>query len=146
MFNRTVLWGRADGDEWGYQIVISASREVRERGTSEIVDSVISELRSIWPAARDAQVVRSKLVTEQRAVFSPTPGVDDLRLPQQSAVANLLFAGDWTLTGWPATMEGAVRSGYLAAEHLLASRNRTGPVLQPDLPVSWLSRLIIGVP
>lgn len=146
MFNRTALWGRTDGDGWGYQIVISASREVRERGSTEIVDAVIDELRSIWPVARDAQVVRSKLVTEQRAVFSPTPGVDDLRLPQQSPIANLLFAGDWTLTGWPATMEGAVRSGYLAAEKLLAGRGQNATILQPDLPVSWLSRMALGVP
>ena len=103
-------------------------------------------MRPIWPIARDAQVLRSRLVTEQRAVFSPTPGVDQWRLPQQSPVQNLLFAGDWTLTGWPATMEGAVRSGYLAAEQLLAGRNRKESLVQPDLPVSWLSRLALGVP
>jgi len=146
MFNRSALWGRTEGDGWGYQIVISASREVRERGATAIVDTVIEELRSIWPVARDAQVVRSKLVTEQRAVFSPTPGVDRLRLPQQSPVQNLLFAGDWTLTGWPATMEGAVRSGYLAAETLLAGHGRHKSLVQPDLSVSWLSRLVLGVP
>lgn len=147
VFNRTALWGRSDGEGWCYQIVISASHEVRERGQADAIATVLGELRSIWPAARGAQVLRSRVVTEQRAVFSPTPGVDDLRLPQQSPIANLQFAGDWTLTGWPATMEGAVRSGYLAAENILARLGRRGPrVLRPDLPVSWLSRLGLGVP
>lgn len=141
MFNRTAIWGGADEDGWGYQIVISASREVRERGAADVIAAVIAELQSIWPAAREAQVVRSRLVTEQRAVFAPTPGVDALRLPQQSSIANLMFAGDWTQTGWPATMEGAVRSGFLAAEQVLAGRGAAVRLVQPDLPVSWLSRL-----
>lgn len=143
MFNRTALWGRTTGEGWGYQVVISASREVRERGSAEVIASVIAELKSIWPAAREAQVLRSKLVTEQRAVFAPTPGVDALRLPQQTAVSNLLLAGDWTQTGWPATMEGAVRSGYLAAEQVLAGRGTAEQLVQADLPVSWLSRFAL---
>ena len=143
MFNRTAIWGRSGDAGWCYQIVISASREVREREKSDVVSAVLEELREIWPAARDASVLRSKLVTEARAVFSPTPGVDRLRLQQQSDVGNLQFAGDWTKTGWPATMEGAVRSGYLAAENVLANLGRPRRVLQPDLPVSWLSRRLL---
>jgi zeta-carotene desaturase len=50
------------------------------------------------------------------ATFRPTPGTDARRLPQRTPVANLFLAGDWTLTGWPSTMESAVRSGNLAAE------------------------------
>ena len=146
MFNRTAIWGTNDGSEWCYQVVISASRAVRERGQSEIIAAVLGELQEIWPAARDAAVLRSKLVTEARAVFSPTPGVDALRLPQQSPLPNLQFAGDWTLTGWPATMEGAVRSGYLAAENVLSNLGRPRRILQPDLAVSWLSRLALGIP
>jgi uncharacterized protein with NAD-binding domain and iron-sulfur cluster len=56
------------------------------------------------------------MVTEPAAVFSMRPGIQRLRPPQQTPVANLALAGDWTATGWPATMEGAVRSGNSAAE------------------------------
>jgi uncharacterized protein with NAD-binding domain and iron-sulfur cluster len=59
------------------------------------------------------------MITDQHAVFSVRPGVDQLRPQQQTSVPNLFLAGDWTATGWPATMEGAVRSGYLAAEKAL---------------------------
>jgi uncharacterized protein with NAD-binding domain and iron-sulfur cluster len=50
-----------------------------------------------------------------------------------------LLAGDWTRTGWPATMEGAVRSGYRAAEAVLELEGESAQVLQPDLPVSGLA-------
>ena len=69
------------------------------------------------------KLLRWQLITEQQAVFSVRPGLDRVRPPQQTAIPNLLLAGDWTRTGWPATMEGAVRSGYLAAE---AFSNRLG--------------------
>jgi zeta-carotene desaturase len=52
----------------------------------------------------------------------------------------MFLAGDWTATGWPATMEGAVRSGYLAAEAVLRSAGAPQSFLQPDLPASGLSR------
>jgi uncharacterized protein with NAD-binding domain and iron-sulfur cluster len=66
--------------------------------------------------------------------------VDRWRLAQRSPVSNLFFAGDWTRTSWPATMEGAVRSGYLAAEALLAGIGEPRIFLQPDLPVEGLSK------
>ena len=59
-------------------------------------------------------------MTEHGATFAVRPGVDALRPPQRTPVDGLFLAGDWTATGWPATMEGAVRSGYLAAEGILA--------------------------
>jgi uncharacterized protein with NAD-binding domain and iron-sulfur cluster len=61
------------------------------------------------------------------------PGVESLRLPQQTTMENLLLAGDWTRTGWPATMESAVRSGYLAAEAILRKLNNPQRFLVPDL-------------
>jgi uncharacterized protein with NAD-binding domain and iron-sulfur cluster len=78
-------------------------------------------------------------------VFAPTPGVDRLRPVQKTGVPNLHLAGDWTQTGWPATMEGAVRSGYLAAELVLARRGVTNRLLQPDLPVARLSQWLLGL-
>jgi uncharacterized protein with NAD-binding domain and iron-sulfur cluster len=129
---------------WYYQVVISASREVVQRPTEDVLRQVLAELTAVWPVVREARLLHSRQVTEHRAVFSPLPGSEALRPAQQSPLPNLQFAGDWTRTGWPATMEGAVRSGYLAAENILSHRGRPATVLQPDLPrarlFQWLFR------
>ena len=91
------------------------------------------ELARLFPAAVPAAVRRARVVTEHAATFSAVPGVDRWRPVQSSPVPNLFVAGDWTATGWPATMESAVRSGYLAAEALLARLGRPEPLVQPDL-------------
>lgn len=123
-----------------YQVVISNAREVAQRPTEEVVAEVVAELKSIWPWAAEAKLQHARLIVEHSAVFSPTPGSDDWRPVQQSPVANLQLAGDWTQTGWPATMEGAVRSGFLAAENIARRIGREVRLLQPDLPRSWLIR------
>jgi uncharacterized protein with NAD-binding domain and iron-sulfur cluster len=61
------------------------------------------------------------------------PGVDRWRPDQTTPIENLFLAGDWTATGWPATMEGAVRSGYLAAEAILRRLGINARLVQPDL-------------
>ncbi len=147
MFNRTALSQSPPSATAGhyYQIVISASRDLAGRSQDDIRAAVVDELAAIWPATRDAKLLHQRLVTEHRAVFSVRPGSDALRPAQQSPVANLQFAGDWTQTGWPATMEGAVRSGYLAVENVLRRHGQTPSVLQPDLPTSRLSRWLYGL-
>jgi uncharacterized protein with NAD-binding domain and iron-sulfur cluster len=75
-------------------------------------------------------------VKEVHATFSPAPGSDALRPSNITALPRLFLAGDWTATGWPATMEGAVRSGYAAAEALSGQK-----LLVPDLPAKGLMRL-----
>lgn len=147
LFNRTALQSSeppADG-RYYYQIVISASRELDGTPSRDAVAAVVDELREIWPAVSEAQLIHSRLVTEHRAVFSPLPGSEQYRPSQQSPVENLQFAGDWTRTGWPATMEGAVRSGYLAAENVLARSGRPERLVRPDLPVSRLSQWLFGL-
>jgi uncharacterized protein with NAD-binding domain and iron-sulfur cluster len=67
-----------------------------------------------------------------------------MRPAQATPIPGLYLAGDWTATGWPATMEGAVRSGCLAIEALLSQVGRPEPVLAPDLKRSWLMRWIVG--
>jgi uncharacterized protein with NAD-binding domain and iron-sulfur cluster len=90
-------------------------------------------------------LLHSRQVTEHRAVFSVRPGSEELRPRQQSPVGNVYLAGDWTQTGWPATMEGAVRSGYLAAECVLRQLGQPAELLQSDLPVALLSRSGLGL-
>ena len=105
-----------------YQVVISASHAAPPLPRSELVAEVCRELAATFPEAAQATMLHARVVTHPAAVFSVRPGVDRFRPPQQTAVENLALAGDWTSTGWPATMEGAVRSGYLAAESILRSR------------------------
>lgn len=152
MFNRTLLSAdhrlaspANDSEGHYYQIVISASRELAGQSRESILAQVIAELTAIWPETARARLLHSRMVTEHRAVFSPVPGVDSLRPRQQSPIDNLQLAGDWTATGWPATMEGAVRSGYLAAANVLKKLGRDETVLQPDLPVARLSQWLMGI-
>ena len=128
-----------------YQVVISAARDVVGRAKEETICTVVEELAGVWPVVREARLVHSRLVTEHKAVVSMLPGVDSLRPQQQSPVGNLQLAGDWTQTGWPGTMEGAVRSGYLAAENVLRQCGRPERLVQPDLPTALLSKLMFGL-
>jgi uncharacterized protein with NAD-binding domain and iron-sulfur cluster len=76
------------------------------------------------------------------ATYSPRPGIDAFRPPQTTEWPRVFLAGDWTYTGWPATMEGAVRSGYLAAEALTRFAGmKDAHFLAPDLPATGLMRL-----
>jgi squalene-associated FAD-dependent desaturase len=123
------------------QLVISASYDLLQEPRQKIIDLCLTEVRQAIPAARSANLLKAKVVKETAATFSPVPGVDRWRPSQRSPIAGLYLAGDWTATGWPATMEGAVRSGYLAAEAVLADFGNPRSFLQPDLPpdrlVSW---------
>ena len=130
----------ADGLGHYYQVVISASRDVLGRPQDEVIAEVVDELRSVFPDARGSDVLRSRMVVEKRAVFSVTPGSQSLRPSQRTAFGNVFLAGDYTRTGWPATMEGAVRSGELAAAAALDDE----PAIPPDLPRGRLARWFIG--
>src|SRR5262249_3404256 len=108
-------------------------RAFRGLGHEEVLRRVAEEVGSLFPAAAQAALLRSRVVTEHHATFSAVPGVDRWRPAQATPIANLFLAGDWTATGWPATMEGAVRSGYLAAQALLARRGERVRLVRPDL-------------
>jgi zeta-carotene desaturase len=86
-------------------------------------------------------LLKATVIKEVNATFSPEPGVNRWRPGQEIGVKNLCLAGDWTRTGWPATMEGAVRSGYLAAEALLAGFGQRRTYLQPDPPPEGLAAI-----
>jgi squalene-associated FAD-dependent desaturase len=115
------------------QVVVSAARQFRGKGHEEVQGLILAELAHLFPIASRARLHRVRVVTEHAATFSAVPGVDKWRPSQASPLANLFVAGDWTATGWPATMEGAVRSGYLAAEALLVRRGVAERLVQPDL-------------
>jgi squalene-associated FAD-dependent desaturase len=130
----------ADADGQYLQLVISASYDLVQKSRQEIIDICRRDLADVLPATRDARLRKATVIKEINATFSPAPGVDRWRPAQRSSVPNLFLAGDWTRTAWPSTMEGAVRSGYLAAEALLAAAGQPQTFLQPDLPLEGLSR------
>jgi squalene-associated FAD-dependent desaturase len=135
--------GQAEVDGHYYQVVISGARELAELPREETIDRIVAELREAFPAARAARLLRWRLVVDPQAVFSPTPGQAARRPSQETAVDNFFLAGDWTNTGWPATMEGAVRSGRHAAEALLASLGRPERLVTPNLPRGRITRWIL---
>jgi squalene-associated FAD-dependent desaturase len=141
VFNKTQLYGEGGENSGQYlQLVISASYKLTQRSRQEIIALCLQELRNVLPATRDAVLVKGTVVKEMSATFSPAPGCDQWRPSQKSPLEKLFLAGDWTATGWPSTMEGAVRSGYLAAEAILSDAGAPGKFLQPDLKPEGLAR------
>jgi len=120
--------------------VISASYGLVERSRQEIISLCLGELQQALPEAAKARLIKATVVKETAATFSPQPGADRWRPSQRTPLPNLFLAGDWTATGWPATMEGAVRSGYLAAEAILSDCGEPKRLLKPDLPAEGLAR------
>ena len=124
------------------ELVVSSSKSLVETPRNEIIELALKEFREFFPAAREAQLVKATVIKEVNATYSPQPGVDLYRPTNTTSWPRVFLAGDWTATGWPATMEGAVRSGYLAAEALARATGQTGvKFLVPDLPAKGLMRL-----
>jgi squalene-associated FAD-dependent desaturase len=132
MFDRTVQWVFDKGDGKYVQVVVSASRTLVEMPRAEVIALVIRELAEFFPIVSEAKLEKAHVVKEVRAVFSPLPGLEAKRPPAITATRNLFLAGDWTRCGWPATMEAAVRSGYLAAEAVAEAEGQAGKFLLPD--------------
>lgn len=116
-----------------YQIVISASRDVRGCKAAEVATRIHEDLCHVFPQVREARLLRHHVVTDPKAVFSITPASYALR-PGGFITQRVMLAGDWTATGWPATMEGAVLSGFKAAENLLRLNYPAPPrIVRPPL-------------
>jgi squalene-associated FAD-dependent desaturase len=139
IFNKSRLSGGPGGGRY-LQSVISASYGLVERSRQEIINLCLGELRQALPESAKARLIKATVVKETAATFSPRPGADRWRPSQRTPLPNLFLAGDWTATGWPATMEGAVRSGYLAAEAILSNCGEPKRLLKPDLPAEGLAR------
>lgn len=142
MFNKTHDFGPAEGGGSYLGLVVSASRDLAPLTRDEVLDLALKDVREAFPAAQGAIVQKAVVVKEQRATFSPAPSCDAWRPPAASPVDGLFLAGDWVQSGWPATMEGAVRSGYLAAEAVLRRLGRPAAVCVPDLPAALIPRLL----
>jgi zeta-carotene desaturase len=82
------------------------------------------------------------VIKEVNATFSPTPGIERYRPASPTQWPRIFLAGDWTATGWPATMEGAVRSGYIAAEQITTAAGAGKRFSVPDLPPTGLMKIL----
>ena len=143
MFNKSRIRrdepGEQDKPGEYIELVIAASFAELHRTREDILSSAVAELGLFFPELRQAKILKSGILKEARATFSVVPGLDAHR-PLAAAGNGLYLAGDWTRTGWPSTMEGAARSGRLAAEAVAAACGQSSTFLTPDLPPSGFMR------
>lgn len=127
LFDRT----EESGLESGQHLALSLSGADREMGMSneELREELVPALAALLPGTRDATIEDFFVVREHAATFRAEPGSGGLRPGPRTAVPGLFLAGAWTATGWPATMEGAVRSGHAAAREALAGLGHHTPAM-----------------
>ncbi|MFD3325090.1 hydroxysqualene dehydroxylase HpnE [Streptomyces sp. NPDC058701] len=123
VFDRTEASGLPDGGQY-LALSQSVAQDDIEEPVSLLRDKYLPELEKLLPAARGAKVRDFFVTRERTATFAPTPGVGRLRPGARTDTPGLYLAGAWTATGWPATMESAVRSGLGAAHAALAALGR----------------------
>lgn len=133
VFDRTKISGmdRPGPENQQYlAISLSAADQFADTPVAELQEQFLPALAELFPAARDARVTEFFVTRERRATFRQTPGSGALRPKTATARPGLVLAGAWTDTGWPDTMEGAVRSGLAAAAELrrtvLTTASKTG--------------------
>ncbi len=118
-FNRRAILGEGKGKGGCVACVISAAGDVIGRSAPALTALAVEELRAVYSGAARATLVHSAVIKEKRATFSPTPETEAIRPGAGTPVEGFYLAGDWTDTGLPATIEGAVVSGYAAADLVL---------------------------
>lgn len=133
LLDRTMQWMFNKGAGRHIQILVSASRSLVPMSRGEVIALAVGELGEYFPRVRQARLVRAHVVKEAHATFSARPGLARLRPEPSTPVPNVFLAGDWTQSGWPSTMEGAVRSGYRAAEAVAAAAGQPRRFLLADI-------------
>lgn len=148
MFHKTLFHQNGTGKDAAseqarsyIEVVISSSKTLVEKSRQEIVDLAMKELAEFFPAMKNAKLIKATVIKEVHATYSIRPGLDQYRPNAKTGWPRLFLAGDWTTTGWPATMEGAVRSGYLAAEAITESAGAPKKFIVPDMKAKGLMRL-----
>jgi len=136
LFNK----GVDDAGRQHIHAVISGADAWMDLDEADIARRVRQDIDWACPRARSLAPTEVRSVKEKRATFAAVPGFEALRPgPLANAtggVDNLILAGDWCDTGWPATMEGAVRSGYAAADAITKNNS-----LQQELPAALFARV-----
>ena len=123
VFNKTAIMGVNGSDKGQYVTVsLSAAFDYVNQPKQTVQQMCTEAMKEAFPKAKSARVTHSLVVKQEKATFRCLPGSDRFRPKSHTPVKNLYLAGDWTDTGWPSTMEGAVRSGVHAAQALLQGR------------------------
>lgn len=153
LLDRTIQWmfhkskfhdGKENTSAGSYvELVVSASKSLVQKSREEILEMATRELAEFFPMAKEAKVVKAAVIKEIYATYSVIPGLNKYRPAAKTPWPNIFLAGDWTATGWPATMEGAIRSGYLAAEALAESKGKPQKFIVADLPATGFAKLIV---
>ncbi|MEH0548325.1 hydroxysqualene dehydroxylase HpnE [Streptomyces sp. B21-105] len=125
VFDRTHASGLREGQYLA--LSQSAAQDEIDEPVAALRERYLPELRRLLPGARGAEVKDFFVTRERTATFAPTPGVGRLRPGARTEAPGLYLAGAWTATGWPATMESAVRSGVSAADAALGALGRPRP-------------------
>lgn len=133
LLDRTIQWMFNKSEGRYIQLVVSASRSLTPMPRAEVIDLALRELAEFFPAVATAILEKAHIIKEVRATFSALPGLESKRPRAVTIYNNLFLAGDWTRSGWPATMEGAVRSGYIAAEAVARAAGMPRHFLIPDI-------------
>ena len=123
------------------ELVVSSSRKMLEMSREEVIELALKELGEFFPKVREAKLLKAVVVKEVHATFAPSPRSEAHRPGPGTAWPRIFVSGDWTATGWPATMEGAVRAGYLTAEAVSRAEGNARRYLVPDLKARGLMRL-----
>ena len=103
-------------------LVLSGAHEHVDKSKEELRAVAMKELSELLPAVRKATLLHSLVIKERFATFSPSPEAEPMRPPARTPIRGLFLAGDWTATGLPATIEGAVQSGHTAADAVLQGK------------------------
>jgi hydroxysqualene dehydroxylase len=115
VFNRSKIQGASASSGQCLALTVSGADCLVDKEAGELVALALGDLRRVFPRMSTAKLVRSIVLKEKRATFSQRPDVESVRPPCNTSMENLFLAGDWTNTGYPATIEGAVISGRKAA-------------------------------
>jgi len=117
IFNKSKMYSENQmGGRQYLSLVISGAGKYVGWSKEKLAVMAMKELRNLLPAAGKARILHSVVIKEKRATFSPKPGIENIRPGTITTLPNFFLAGDWTATGYPATIEGAVMSGFKAAE------------------------------
>ncbi len=116
LFNKSRILGSRENY---VSLVLSGAHRYIAWPKEDLVSTAVRDLRALLPAAREAKLEHSLVIKERFATFSPSCDAEVLRPPSVTPLEGLFLAGDWTATGLPATIEGAVRSGYAVSEAIL---------------------------
>jgi squalene-associated FAD-dependent desaturase len=151
LLDRTIQWMfqksklqpgyRQEGKGSYLELVVSASKSLVPKSREEVLELALRELGEFFPGAKEAKVLKATVIKEVYATYSIIPGLDRFRPPAATKWPRLFLAGDWTASGWPATMEGAIRSGYLAAEAMTEACGLRRRFLVADLPAGGLMKM-----